>query len=65
MPVVVQTATPTFRPVLQYTKGMIVAAIANRTIEKATQAYVEAGLDAGIIQEAKSAAELEAIVTAG
>ena len=44
---------------------MIVAAIANRTIEKATEAYTEAGIDASAIEEVKTAEELETVFKAG
>jgi predicted homoserine dehydrogenase-like protein len=49
----------------KYTKGMVVAAIANRTVEKATHAFVEAGVDPSVIEECKSAEQLETIYKAG
>jgi hypothetical protein len=44
---------------------MIVAAIANRTIEKATEAYTDAGIDSSVIEEVKTAEELETVFKAG
>ena len=49
----------------QYTKGMIVAAIANRTVDKAVQAYVEADVDPSIVKEVKTGAELAEVIAAG
>jgi predicted homoserine dehydrogenase-like protein len=50
---------------VQYTKGMIVAAIANRTVDKARQAFVEAGVDESQIREVTSAEELAAVNASG
>ena len=44
---------------------MVVAAIANRTIEKATEAYTDAGIDASAVEEVKTAEELDAVYKAG
>ena len=44
---------------------MIVAGIANRTVDKAVQAFTEAGVDAGAIKEVKTGAELAAVVAEG
>lgn len=44
---------------------MIVAAIANRTVDKARQAFVEAGVDEATIREVNSAEELAAVNASG
>ncbi len=44
---------------------MIVAAIANRTVEKGRQAFEEAGVDPSVIREVKSAVDLAEVCAAG
>ncbi len=44
---------------------MVVAAIANRTVEKATEAFTDAGVDASAIEEVKTAEELDTVFKAG
>lgn len=49
----------------QYTPGMIVAAIANRTVRKAVQAYEDVGIEAERIRDVSTAAELSEAIAAG
>jgi predicted homoserine dehydrogenase-like protein len=51
--------------IVQYTQGMRLVAIANRTAERARQAYVEAGLAAASIRHVESQAALEQAIAAG
>src|SRR3954470_24746707 len=45
--------------------GMRLVAIANRTLDRARRAYVEAGVDASEIKEVDSAKGVEAAIAAG
>eukprot|EP01084_Bolivina_argentea_P216771 368192_1 len=49
----------------KYTEGMIVAAIYNRTVEKARVAYNEAGIEDPSVHEVKTAEELDDVVASG
>lgn len=51
--------------IARYTRGMRLVAIANRTLERARQAYVEAGLPADEIRAVESMAALERAIAAG
>ncbi|HEU5088833.1 MAG TPA: Gfo/Idh/MocA family oxidoreductase, partial [Roseiflexaceae bacterium] len=51
--------------IVQYTKGMRLVAIANRTLERARRAYVEAGVDQAEIVQVESQAALEKALAAG
>lgn len=51
--------------IIQYTQGMRLVAIANRTVDKAQQAYIEAGISAEQIGVVSSKSELEQSIAAG
>jgi predicted homoserine dehydrogenase-like protein len=51
--------------IVQYTQGMRLVAIANRTLEKARGAYVEAGVPAEQIGAVESVGQLEQAIAAG
>ncbi|HMQ29543.1 MAG TPA: NAD(P)-dependent oxidoreductase [Chloroflexaceae bacterium] len=51
--------------IVQYTKGMRLVAIANRTVEKARRAYVEAGVPDKAITPVESQSALEQAIAAG
>lgn len=51
--------------IVQYTKGMRLVAIANRTLERARRAYMEAGVDEAAIVQVDSQAALEKALAAG
>lgn len=51
--------------IVRYTPGMRLVAIANRTLERAQQAYVEAGLPAESIQQVTSQRALEQAIADG
>lgn len=51
--------------IVQYTRGMRLVAIANRTVDKARRAYVEAGIPAEAIKTVESQAALEQAIAGG
>jgi len=51
--------------IVQYTKGMRLVAVANRTVERARQAYSEAGVAADAIRTVESQAALEEAIADG
>lgn len=57
-------ARGTARQIVQYTKGMRLVAIANRTMEKAREAYAAAGIAADSVRAVESRAALEQAIAA-
>lgn len=57
-------ARGTARQIVQYTKGMRLVAIANRTLERAAEAYVTAGVDAAAVRAVEGRAALEQAIAA-
>jgi predicted homoserine dehydrogenase-like protein len=57
-------ARSTARQIIQYTKGMRLVAIANRTLERARDAYAAAGIDTDSVHTVKSRAALEQAISA-
>ncbi|PMP87237.1 MAG: NAD(P)-dependent oxidoreductase, partial [Chloroflexus aggregans] len=51
--------------IIRYTRGMRLVAIANRTIERAIQAYTEADVPAEAIRRATTATDLTETLAAG
>ncbi len=51
--------------IIKYTKGMRLVAIANRTLERARQAYVESGVEATDVRVVESQAALEQAIADG